>query len=390
MSYRVIRKGFDTLEVAFKGALSGEVLRQLREAKALATSERHEVALEIGGVRGHVSETGARGGYQFVFNTGDHGEIWTIRDNTDPEEWNLRAKVRPLNLVVNGLHGVQEILFERLAAWGGKIVEESVGRVDYAVDFVAPHFVIRPEDFTFHSSSRCSEYREIPEGGSGFAVHRKASRPTGILIGKMPNREVTIYDKRLQQIRKVGSPWFEIWGMDKNDCPPVWRVEVRAGKDHLKGWGITTFEQLDERIGDVFAAAFQSVRLLVWRESNVTRSEVHPLWKLARDEVMGAVEDKISDGVKRRVLSVSEDELREMYRKQLFGLAIGYAVLQGMTPQRAVKEFGNMLAEAWGMFTQSEPGRFVKKYKKAMDRLAFLKEADPLCRTGSETPKRLE
>ena len=72
-------------------------------------------------------------------------------------------------------------------------------------------------------------------------------------IGKMPGREVTVYDKRADLIAKGKPEWWTIYNdLRKADGKPVldptdrassqiWRVEVRAGKDHLKDrWGITT------------------------------------------------------------------------------------------------------------------------------------------------------
>lgn len=370
--YEVLRRGFDTLDVAFQGSLPAAGLALLREAKSRAVKEQSPELLELGGVLGHVGTTGANC-YAFRFDTGPEGEIWTIKDNTDPEQWNLRVQVRALNLAMNGYDGVKSDLFKTLEAWKAKVLSESVSRIDFAVDFVLKDFVLNIEDFSFHSHSRCMDYRDIPEGGSGLTVARKAGAITGVTIGKMPGRQVTVYDKRREQIYKVGSPWFGIWGFKKDDCPPVWRVELRAGKNHLKAWDVTTFDHLEAKITDIYGAALQSVRLLRERADNVTRSELHPLWHLVKEQVQGALLCHMSSLNLDDVLKASADEIREMYRKQLLGLGISYAVALGMTQAEAEEDFIKKLSSDWGRMVAGEPKKYAEKFQKTVDRLIHLR-----------------
>ena len=117
------------------------------------------------------------------------------------------------------------------------------------------------------------------------AVNGKSGRTTSVTVGKMPNRQVIVYDKRAEVIARSKSYWWVIWndtlrraglpllqydtvrreaGADptpvtvpyvENSAPHidatqpdisrVWRIEFRAGKNRLKDtWGIRTWGQL--------------------------------------------------------------------------------------------------------------------------------------------------
>jgi len=374
-AYKILRKGFDSLDVAFQGAMPSGALDVLRSAKALATSEGRAVLVNVGGIDGHVGETGAKGGYAFRFDTGLDGEIWLIKDSRDCEQWNLRVTVRAVQLALDGYDVVRDRLFEKLEKWGAKVITESVARADYAVDFIADELQLRPDDFVFHSHSRCQEHREIPEGGTGFSIERRSGRVTGITVGKMPGRQVTVYDKRLEQIYKVGSPWWKLWGFEKEDCPRVWRVEVRAGKKHLTDWGVKTFGDLEAEAVAMFGAAMQAVRMTAGRdESNVSRLENHPFWDLAVDQVKAALEPYTTDAQRSEILAGTREEILEMYRKQVMGLCVSYAVAQGMSKAEAAEELGDDLTAKWLSLAKGTPAIYGRKYRLASDRLHFLNE----------------
>lgn len=373
MDYRIIRRGVDTLDVAYKGKLPSRVRGILRAAKAQAASSGQETLIDLCGIAGHVKGNGAEGGYAFIFDTGPMGEIWTFKDNGDPEQWNIRVSPRAVQLAIDGYEAVRDGLWEKLERWGAQVVAESVSRVDFAIDFTSESLRLRPDDFVFHSHARCQEHREVPADGSGFAIERRSGRVTGITIGKQPGRQVAVYDKTLEQNYKVGSPWFEIWGFEKEDCPRVWRVEMRAGKKYLKDWGVTTFDDLEAHLVEMFAAAMQSVRMTAGRdESNVTRSEDHPLWRLARAEVEKALRPLVPDVDREKVMQYSRAEMLEMYRKQLTGLQVSYAVAMGLSRSEAMEGLMEQISRDWTALTKGNPVAFGKKYRAAAERLHFL------------------
>lgn len=377
--FTVLRKGIDSLDVAFQGAIGLEVREALREAKDRATSNGCAEFVEINGVPGHVGETGASGGYAFRFDTGPDGEIWTIKDNPDPQQWNIRVSVANAQLAVNGYHETKAALFARLEAFGAKVIGESIARADFAVDFVAPGFRLDVSLISCHSHSqpilRGDDQDGIPMGGSEFVVAYARREAASVTVGKMPGRQTIIYDKRREVARKISSHWYEVWGFKKDDCPPIWRVEMRAGKTHLKEWKITTFEDFEARFNAMFAAACQAVRLMV-REpqdgENITRVPDHALWKILKEEVNCALVPFMEKADRKRVIEGRREDIQEMYRAGVMGWCVSYAVAMGKTPEQAAAEFSRILGDEFEDFAKSDPKEFRRKFKLAKGRLFFL------------------
>ena len=65
MTYRVIHQGFDTLDLAIKGALAEPVLEQLEAAREIAETTQRKQMATIGPARQRflVQPHGQRGGY---------------------------------------------------------------------------------------------------------------------------------------------------------------------------------------------------------------------------------------------------------------------------------------------------------------------------------------
>ncbi len=126
----------------------------------------------------------------------------------------------------------------------------SIGRTGFCVDILAPEFELTPENFVIHSHTNRADHL-TPEDHT--RSNGKSWRFTSVTVGKMPGRQVTIYDKRLEVTDKRKPIWWELWNANLNSegLPPldpkdrsesqIWRVEVRAGKRIMKDrWGITT------------------------------------------------------------------------------------------------------------------------------------------------------
>jgi len=390
MSLTVLRSGIDTLDVAFMGALPGSVRAAMQDAKERAIENMSPEPLEINGVSGLISETGASGGYAFIFDTGKDGELWTFKNNDDPSNWNIRVSVRSARLACHGYRSCCERLFRSLEIFNAIVINESISRIDWAVDFVSSDFVLSAENFVCHSHCGVSEHSEIDEGGSGFAVHYAGRETTSITVGKMPGRQVIVYDKRREQIRKADSVWFGVWGFEREDCPQVWRVELRAGKKHLKDWNITTFDDLDQKMGDMFKDAIEKVRILADGEtekSNVTYANVAPIWAETGITLNVALHEHVSGAVRGRVLTGQRREMAKMYRQQVMGVAIPYAVALGHDAAEAAAEIGTALFKEWQAYSGNQ--EFQKKFKKTAERLKFLNgereagNADGFCYQGS-------
>jgi hypothetical protein len=130
-------------------------------------------------------------------------------------------------------------------------------------------FTLDPACFVMHSHTDRKDRLAFDEMGIGG----KAGRVTSVTVGHMPRRQVIVYDKRAEVVQKHKVHWWEIWNADRRarglpeldpkdrESSRVWRVEVRAGKEHLKDrWNIRTWADLDSKVGDVFAAVLRAVR----------------------------------------------------------------------------------------------------------------------------------
>jgi hypothetical protein len=146
-------------------------------------------------------------------------------------------------------------MYDLLSAIGAHLgAGVSVSRIDYAVDVLAPGFVLVPESFIMHSHCLRADHVDMQ-------IHGKSGRITSVTVGKMPARQVIVYDKRAEAIAHRKTHWWEIWNRalatrglpllepagDRSACA-VWRVEMRAGKDLLKDrWGIRDWAELAGR-----------------------------------------------------------------------------------------------------------------------------------------------
>jgi len=372
MDVQVLRQGVDTLDVAFQGALPAATRRLLARAKDAAALAGEPEYVDLNGVTGYVKETGAKGGFAFILDTGMDGEIWTFKNSDDPEQWNIFVTVKNAQLAVAGYDRTVKNLGSILEILEAKIIKESVNRIDWAVDFISKKFVLKPDDFVNHSHATRAEHAEIPEGGSEFGVRYSGRIATSVTVGKMPGRQVIVYDKRREVARKVGSHWFEIWGIKKEDCPPIWRIELRAGKKHLKDFNITTFDDLKNRMGDMFKDAAKNIRLLDGAEySNVTYAKNHAIWT-ALEKVIAEDLGKFQEGATRgQIREVRRIELSKLLKNQLFGLATTIAVANKIDPAIAAKA-GSWLVKDWRHYVKGS--KFYRNYQKTAKKYTFLDE----------------
>ena len=152
MTIKLLRTGFDAMDVAFKGTLPRDTLEKLEEAREEAQKNQRPVLLHIGPAKipVHVHEHGKKGGYRYRLDTGPEGEIWFIKNIDDAEQWNIFVSPRAFQLALRGLEGTIGNLFAQLDAMGATVVSESINRVDFAVDVLAPDFELDPALFVAH------------------------------------------------------------------------------------------------------------------------------------------------------------------------------------------------------------------------------------------------
>ena len=140
----------------------------------------------------------------------------------------MHVKIRALALACYGWEEALERALSDLKRLGVSNHEISLNRVDYAMDFLNAGILLNPADFVAHARVKKSAHKvEINFYSRGQVCE-------SVTVGKLPNRQIIIYDKRCEAIEKRKPAWFEIWGVAPSDITlSVHRVEVRLGKDQL-------------------------------------------------------------------------------------------------------------------------------------------------------------
>jgi hypothetical protein len=123
-----------------------------------------------------------------------------------------------------------------------------------------------------------------------------SGRYSSVTCGKMPGRQVILYEKSREVRQKQKPEWWAHWNAarTRQNLPPldgketIWRLELRAGKTHLKDrWGIRTWADLDSKLGDLYARTLTDIRYTIPNptDSERCRWPDHPLWQAARDTI---------------------------------------------------------------------------------------------------------
>jgi hypothetical protein len=347
---RLLYAGFDGLDVAFQGCLSNPVLALLTDARAEAEAINGPVAREINGLRFTVAASGAKHGFRYRLDTGDDGEVWLIKHNADPRQWNLFASVRAFALLTYGYPGVRRRFQERLAALEATVAAASVNRVDVACDLDVPGFEPEPDCFVAPARTQSRSYH--PEEGVRAAevtAYRLARRVSGVTVGHMPGRQLCFYDKRADSLIKRKPYWAQIWGLNLAEHrEPIWRVEVRAGRDELaRHIPIRSFEELEAGLADIVASILTKLRYVLTSPTDLNRGRwpTHPLWDVATQHVLATIEaHAFAPAPPRRDLPTPLAVKRDMLERQLIGLARSYGALAGVREGQA-GEIGGLIRD---------------------------------------------
>jgi hypothetical protein len=376
MIKKVLYKGFDALDVSFKGALPHQTLEHLLEVKEEAQNQDEPILTTIGSVEGHVHPTGAQGGYAFMFTTGDIGEIWTFKNNPSTIEWNIGVSVRAATLVSYGYQGVKARIYETLNDMGAIYGEESIRRVDFAIDFLMEGFELYPKQLITPARTKKTTYYEEKADPYALRIVSTSRIVDSVTAGKTPNQQVIIYNKRKEAIEKKKSFWFQVWGIDNKDrSKEVWRVEIRAHKNCLRNkFNIRTFLELENSIGDVFLHIASEIRYIDSNQSdsNVSRAKLHPLWIRLQNHLKtvfkkwrtGIVPNQIQMCIKMEKIKIHED--------QIAGNTISLAAVMGISEEEFIEYGAELAADIVANAIDYDRESTIKKFHKTKDRLRFV------------------
>ena len=380
----ILHLGFDGLDVAFAGTIPADLRAVLDTAQADARRTMRPVVVEWRGERFEVAETGARGGYRWRLDTGPLGATWFVKDGADledPTAWNLRCSWKSAPLATLGLGRVTAETYRFLEAIGATVTAESIGRVDFACDVRDEGFRLFPDHVITHSRTKHNPHRINEDDGAGWGfpedMHAVSGRYTGVTCGKMPGRQVIIYDKTLDIREKRKVEWWEIWRKADPTLPDdcrVWRIEVRAGKEHLKDdWQITTWRDLAARWGDVVRHALVAVRLTVpTADTNRARWPLHPLWEAVRDATARDLMEMHAGVDPCRVKAVRRADLQAQFRALMIGLYASYAMVLG----EDADGIADRAAHDFKEYAKEYRADYVDRVKRARGRYWFFGEDD--------------
>ena len=378
----VLYRGFDGLDFSLQGQIGPDLEKELKAAKAEAQRRHDSVMLDWNGIKLHVAETGAQGGYAYRANTGDFGATWFFKSPNGRDPWGIRVSCNSLLLATYGIGEAQNRLYKTLECLGVRIHKdgESIGRVDYAIDLLAPAFELIPNQFVMHSNSIRADYIEQ----SDMSVHGKSGRVTSVTVGKMPGRQVIIYDKRADVLAKGKVASWEIWNATRahhglvplnSDNPQlsrVWRAEIRAGKKHLKDhWNIRSWRDLAERCGDMFAASACAIRHTdPGNDSNRSRWPDSSFWSQVRSELEGDLFEMRSFAEPNLVKDVHQEAHNQLLKTQTIGLLTTRAAICRVDAN-GLPRFVELAGIEMANEIENAPEFFAEKLRKAAARYSI-------------------
>jgi hypothetical protein len=108
------------------------------------------------------------------------------------------------------------------------------------------------------------------------ATQATGGRVTGLRAGAVNNRQLAIYDKRVEVMQKAKDGWLEIWNAERKACgqdplnladadqSQIWRFELRLGQKQLRGkFEMHTWQDLRDTLGDAYNDALGRLRYCI-------------------------------------------------------------------------------------------------------------------------------
>ncbi|MAB11540.1 hypothetical protein [Hyphomonas sp.] len=333
----LLHKGFDALDLAYAVHFPTKYMPKLNAAKQRAMEIGQPVPVWFGDVGFNVASTGARGGYAFRCDTGSAGEIWFLKKPSTNDPWGVRISVSAVQCALVGLAGVKRRIEEKFEKLGVAFRDgqESISRVDFALDFIIPNFTLVADNFVMHPRATRMAHVDISEYKSGG----RSGRTESVTVGKNPGRQIIIYDKRAEVLNKGNSHWPVVWNKSREklglppidlqdrDASQIWRVELRAYKRHLKDdWDVATWWQLQEKLPNILNSLITDIRYTAPSlDMNRSRWPDHPLWTRVRTELQGGLSEMKSfateSAIKERLHAEHDDMLKAMIAGSLIALA---------------------------------------------------------------------
>lgn len=255
--------GFDTIECAYYLIASGDKaldfieLASQKEALIKAKINKPK-PIKLGCEDFLLASHGTGSGYPFVIE--NDAFIIQLGEFNRP---NFFVKYRSIAL----WHLGASALHQRFLTWAASVgyimaQPERLSRVDYAFDYHLPMIDFDENSFV-SKATKDSQFR-------------KDGKVQTFKFGT-DNVVLRVYNKVDEINEQSQKTWlFKLWGMEQD----VWRIEWQVRKDQLRKLGISSFESLEERQGDLLRLLTKDHTTLRLKSSDSNRSRwaLHPLW----------------------------------------------------------------------------------------------------------------
>lgn len=380
-----IYQNFDGLDISFQCALPENILETLANAKLEAQESKKPIFVELGKnkVRMAVAATGSVG-YAYRLDSGLDGATWFINHSIKANDWNVRVSCKSLFLALNGYYVVKETILKILEDLGAyRTVEiddkltkekpkERISRFDYCIDFATDNFIPDLNCFVIHGRSKKNFY------GKGdvidFSGYEQGKTMESVTIGKMPNRQIILYNKTREIISSQKDYWWKIWGLNEEEFKgAIWRVEIRAGKKELNKWQLKKFRDFENKAGDVIISILKAAPYKIQNKSDKNRSRWSnaEFWDICIKSTKEYLAEYICNADKTDVITDYRNNISKRLRKQISGSVITCTAALGMDISEIPGVFdliqNDLLEEL-----RKNPQNIIKKYKNAEKRFVFL------------------
>lgn len=152
------------------------------------------------------------------------------------------------------------------------IQKEQISRADLFVDVVSHHdFVPRNRD----------EIKYLAR--TGRCYEDANGKITGHVFGKKPIM-LRIYNKTVELKQSKKNWLYDLWGVDTENVPNVWRVEYQLRGKFLKAHQISNFKDLENSLNGLwFYLTKKWFSILTPKGKNKSRWPVKPIWAKIQD-----------------------------------------------------------------------------------------------------------
>lgn len=263
MAFRLLLSGHDTIECAYylsraEGCLLDFAQLDAEKELMRRSKSRSPTPIKLGSEEFMLAGHGTQSGYPILLEN----EAFTIQcgEFNKPSFFVTYRSIGLWHASAQGLH-------ERFLAWAASVGlqayhPEKLSRVDFAFDYHLPEIDFDEDNFV----SQATKDNQ----------HRKHGKVQTFRFGE-DDVVLRIYNKSDEITEKSAKTWFyPLWGIESD----VWRIEWQIRKLILRYVGIYTFEDLQERQGDLLRLMVEQHTSLRVKstDSNRSRWPMHPLW----------------------------------------------------------------------------------------------------------------